>query len=257
MRLAILAIAVLASPGLQAWNCEHERRIETSLDLAGSESLMVRAAAGDLEIIGSSEGTVAEIEGRVCASKEEWAEQAAVDTRDGKKAEIVVELPDTEGNWSLLGGSYAYMDLRLTVPDNLPLEVRDSSGDIEIEGVGELSVKDSSGDIEIEDSRGPIFVEDSSGDIEFTDIGGDVTVESDSSGDIDGRDIQGSVLVRHDSSGDIDFRDVSRDFTVERDSSGEISANRIGGDFVVERDGSGDINALNVKGEVSIPDDSS
>ncbi len=255
MRLPILAIAALASASLQAWECEYERRIETSLDLSDSESLTIRAAAGDLEIHGTADGTVAEIEGRVCASKEEWAEEAAVDTRAGKQAEIVVELPDTEGNWSLLGGSYAYMDLRLTVPDNLPLDVNDSSGDMEIEGVGEISVKDSSGDITIEDSRGPIVVEDSSGDIEFTDIVGDVTVESDSSGDIEGSDIQGSVLVRHDSSGDIDFRDVSRDFTVERDSSGEISANRVGGDFRVERDGSGDIHARNVEGEVSIPDD--
>lgn len=257
MKRSILLLAVFASASLQAWECEHERRIETSLDLSGAESLSLRAGAGDLEIQGSSEGTVAEIEGRVCASKEEWAEAAAIDTREGRQAEIVVDVPDTGSSWSLLGSSYAYVDLRVTVPDHLPLSVMDSSGDIEIEDVGEVSVKDSSGDIEIENSRGPVTIEDSSGDIELTDIAGDVTVESDSSGDIEGRDIQGSVLVRHDSSGDIDFRDVGRDFRVERDSSGDISANRVGGDFRVDRDGSGDIDALNVEGEVSIPDDKS
>lgn len=250
----ILLGACLVSASVQAWDCKYEKRIDQELDLAGSEELSVMAAAGDLEITGSSGSQVARIKGRVCVSEEEWLDESGVEARSGKRAEIEVQLPDTSG-WSLMGRRYAYIDLDIEVPDSLALEVKDSSGDVEISGVGAVSVTDSSGDVTIEDSAGPVEVEDSSGDIEFADIKGDVTIESDSSGDITGHDIGGTVLVVSDSSGEIRFRDVGENFIVERDSSGDISAHRVGGDFEVLRDGSGDIDATDVEGEVRTPDD--
>jgi len=250
----VLLAACLVSASVQAWDCKYEKRIDQELDLAGSEKLSVMAAAGDLEITGTSDSQVATIKGRVCVSDEDWLDESGVELTAGKRAKIEVSMPDTSG-WSLMGQRYAYIDLDIEVPDSLALEVKDSSGDVEISGVGAVSVKDSSGDVTIEDSAGPVEVEDSSGDIEFADIKGDVTIESDSSGDITGHDIGGTVLVVSDSSGEIRFRDVSENFIVERDSSGDISAHRVGGDFEVMRDGSGDINATDVEGEVRTPDD--
>lgn len=253
----LLLSACLVSASAQAWDCKYEKNIDQELDLAGSEELSVLAAAGDLEITGTSGSNVATIRGRLCVSEEDWLDESSVDTKSGKEAEIVVQLPDTDGGWSLTGRRYAYLDLELEVPDDVALKVKDSSGDVEISGVGAITVRDSSGDITIEDSAGPVEVSDSSGDIEITDIRGDVTVESDSSGDIRGRDIGGSVLVANDSSGDIRFKNVSQNFIVQRDSSGDITAEHVGGDFEVLRDGSGDIDARDVKGEVRIPDDRS
>lgn len=249
--------ALLASIGSQAWawDCGHEKAIDETLDLSGTSELAVRAAAGELKISGREGSTEARIRGRVCASEEEWLEQAGVATESGERAEIRVYLPDVGSSWSWTGGRYVYLDLELEVPASVPLDVRDSSGDMRIEGVGAVSVRDSSGEIEISDSSGPVTVEDSSGDVELRDIGGDVTVASDSSGELRGYDIEGTVLVKRDSSGDIRFRDVGRHFIVERDSSGDISADRVGGDFRVLRDSSGDIDADNVTGEVDIPPD--
>jgi hypothetical protein len=253
MKKFLLLGACLVATSLQAWDCKFEKNIDQTLDLESSEELLVLAAAGDLQVTGVKDSKVASIKGRVCVSKEEWLDESRVETQGGSQAEIIVELPDTDGGWSLTGQRYAYLDLELEVPDDIPLNIKDSSGDIEITGTGGLSLQDSSGDIEIEDIQGAVTLSDSSGDIVLRDIEGDVTIESDSSGDIRGKDVEGAVLVKRDSSGDIRFSDVSEDFIVERDSSGDITANTVGGDFKVLKDGSGEIHSSNISGEVMIP----
>lgn len=257
MKNYLFLLALLLPLSLQADDCKFSTEIDQTLDLSDSEELAVLAAAGDLRIRGVSGTNEARIRGKLCASKERWLTDSGITTSGGKRAEVSVELNGEQSNWSLLGRNYLYLDLELEVPEHLALDIKDSSGDMDISGVGAVSVRDSSGDIEIEDATGPILVFDSSGDIELTDIQNDVTVESDSSGDIRGTDIEGAVLVVSDSSGDIKFRDVGTSFIVERDSSGDISANRIGGDFRVERDSSGEIDYRDVSGNVEIPDDKS
>jgi DUF4097 and DUF4098 domain-containing protein YvlB len=253
MRAPLYVASLLACSSLQAWDCEYEKKIDLVLDLADSRQLTVLAAAGDLEISGTGDLSAATIKGRACVSEKEWLEDARVELNGGRDAEISVRLPEDASGWSFLGNRYAYIDLRLQVPDGLPLVVNDSSGDLEIEGVGALELKDSSGDIDVENSAGPVTIQDSSGDIYLADISGDVTVRSDSSGDIEGRDIGGSLRVESDSSGDIDFSHVNGDFIVERDSSGDIIADTVNGDFRVLRDGSGEIRSKNVRGEVEVP----
>ncbi len=247
------ALVLAASGNVLAWNgCEHERLIEATHDLSGAETLAIDAAAGDLEIRGEAGSSVVTVRGKVCASKAEWADEAEVAFEGGERARLVAVLPDASGmSW---GNSYVSMDLELTVPATLALDIRDSSGDIEIREAGSVSVKDSSGDIDLSRVENA-SVQDSSGDIEIDGVSGDVTVVQDSSGDIRGRNIGGSVVVANDSSGDIRFRDVEGDFLVERDSSGDVIAEGIGGDFTVLRDGSGSIRHGDVGGEVRIPDE--
>lgn len=254
MKKSLLLCAVLFTPALHAGYCEHQRELDQVLDLSGSETLMVNAAAGDLEITAGS-GSVAVIRGTVCVSEEKWLDDARVVTEGGKNAEITVDLPETSG-WSITGGTYAYIDLELEVPADIALVVKDSSGDADISGVASLDVSDSSGDLEISDVAGVVVIRDSSGDIELEDIRGDVIVASDSSGDIEGDRIEGNVLIEQDSSGGIHFSGVGENFTVEKDSSGDIFAEDVGGDFTVLRDGSGGIKSRNVSGKVSTPEKS-
>ena len=249
----LLVIACLFSTSLQAWNCKYEKQIDQVLELEGNEEPVVLAAAGDLKITGVKDSSTAVIKGRVCVSKEGLLQESTVETTGGKQAKIVVELPDMSESWSFTG-SYAYIDLEIEVPEETRLNVKDSSGDVEIAGVSALQIKDSSGDVEITDIEGSVTLQDSSGDLVMNDIEGDVTVESDSSGDIRGHDVEGSVLVIRDSSGDIRFINVGKDFTVERDSSGDITAKGVGGDFNVLADGSGDIISKDVNGKISTPE---
>jgi hypothetical protein len=250
--LAVLTLLFCASA--QAWECKFQRELDQTLNVSDSELLAIAAGAGDLVINGVAGVDEVTISGKVCASREEWLNESRIETDSGEQAEINVILPSTDGNWSMWGNHYAYIDLELQVPEDLDLQIRDSSGDIEIEDVAAVDVKDSSGDIKIDRASGNLILADSSGDIRVTEIGGDITVVSDSSGDIRGKHIDGNVLVESDSSGDIRFSDVALDVIVERDSSGDITAESVGGDFKVLKDGSGDINSSDIKGTIDIPD---
>jgi hypothetical protein len=234
--------------------CKFEKDIDLTLDLSASDVLAISAAAGDLDVIGVSGSDQAVIRGKACASKQAWLDESEVSTKAGKNAEINVILPDTDGGWTSFGNNYAGVDLKIEVPQDLMIEVRDSSGDIFLKNVAVAQIQDSSGDIEIEGARGPVSISDSSGDIDIDEAAGDVTIESDSSGDINASDITGTVLVKNDSSGDIDIARVSKDVVVERDSSGDISATDVDGDFRVLKDGSGGIRSRDVRGEVEIPE---
>jgi DUF4097 and DUF4098 domain-containing protein YvlB len=249
----VLLLLLLIAADVQA-ECEFERLIDESLDVSGSQSLAIAAAAGDLKIVGVSGSDEVKISGRICVSEEKWLDESRLETRSGDRAEINVVLPDVSGSWSLWGSKYAYMDLELEVPDGLALELRDSSGDIEIEDISTLSLQDSSGDIDIRNVAGLVEIKDSSGDIEVHGLRGDFTIISDSSGDIRGSGIEGNVRVESDSSGEIWFTNVRKDVIIEQDSSGDIIAEDVGGDFRVLKDSSGRIHSENIAGEVVIPD---
>ncbi len=250
--LSCLLIYQFSTEASADW-CKFEKEIDMTLDLSASDVLAISAAAGDLEIIGVSGSDQAVIRGKACTSKESWLEESKVNTVAGRHAEITVELPNTDGGWSLFGNKYAWLDLEIEVPQELALKVKDSSGDIRIKNTASVQIKDSSGDIEVEDARGPISIRDSSGDIDIDEAMGDLTIEADSSGDIYANDINGTVLIKQDSSGDIRISRVSNDVVVERDSSGDIRVTDVGGDFSVLKDGSGDIHSSEVRGKTQLP----
>ena len=250
--LTALLIYQFSTSATADW-CKYEKEIDLTLDLSASDVLAVSAAAGDLDIVGVSGSRQAVIHGKACASKESWLAESEIVTKQGKRAQIMVELPNTDGGWSLTGNNYAWIDLSIEVPQELALDIRDSSGDVFLENIAGLQLQDSSGDIEIENARGSISIRDSSGDIEIDETEGDLIIESDSSGDIYASDIKGGVLIKQDSSGDIRVSRVSDNVVVERDSSGDISASDVGGDFRVLKDGSGGISSKNIEGEVDIP----
>lgn len=254
MKPYLVLLAGLVAGSAQAWDCKFEKDIDVTLDLSGNEHLTVQAQAGDLSVTGRKGISEARISGKVCSSNEYWLEQSGILTEGGEKAKITADLPQEDTGWSLTGNHYIYMDLEIEVPAGIPLDIRDSSGDIVVEDTAAVSIKDSSGDIEVGRVSGPVVLQDSSGDIELRDIAGDVSVVQDSSGDIYGNHIEGSVLVERDSSGEIRFKQVENDFIVERDSSGDIVAETIGGDFRVIRDGSGEIHSSDVSGAVDIPE---
>ena len=253
---AIVLICLLTyqfSTAASADWCKFEKDIDMTLDLSASKVLAISAAAGELEVTGVSGSDKAVITGKACASKEAWLEESKVSTKTGSHAEITVDLPSADGGWSFTGNSYVWLDLKVEVPQDLALDIKDSSGEISLRNIGAVQLQDSSGEIEIENARGAVSIRDSSGDIDIEGVTGNLTIESDSSGGIYASEIEGSVLVKQDSSGDIRISHVSNDVVVERDSSGDISASDVGGDFRVLKDGSGSIRSSNVKGEVDLP----
>jgi len=254
--LLICLLAIQFSTEASADWCKYKKNIDLTLDVSDSEVLAISAVAGDLEIVGVAGSDQAVISGKICASKESWVEKARVETHSGKRSEINALLSDSDDSGFCFGVCYRSLDLKIEVPEDLALEVKDSSGDIFLRNIAAVDLQDSSGDIEIEDAHGAISIQDSSGDIDVDEAIGDLTIKSDSSGDIYVSEIDGTVLVEQDSSGDIRISHVSKDVVVERDSSGDITAKDVGGDFRVLKDGSGDIRHEDITGEIQLPKDS-
>jgi len=133
-------------------------------------------------------------------------------------------------NWTGDSGS---IDLIITLPPSLALDIDDGSGSVVISGMGSN-----------------VRIEDGSGSIELGGIAGNVTVE-DGSGSIRIHDINGGVEI-HDGSGEIDIRHVGGTVRIH-DGSGSISVEDLDGDFIVAGDGSGSIHHSGVRGKVDIP----
>ncbi len=250
--LLFLLIFQFSSEALADW-CQYKSDIELTLDVSNTEVLAITAVAGDLEIVGIPGKDTAYISGKVCSSKQSWLEESRIATVEGKHAEINVVLPDVGGSWKFLRNNYLSLDLRIEVPQELILNITDSSGDMSLDGVNIASLQDSSGDIEIDNSQGLLSIRDTSGDIDIDRHSGDLIIESDSSGDIYVENIQGAVLIKEDSSGDIRVTHVSESVIVLRDSSGDIRASDVGGDFRVRHDGSGEIRSNNIRGLIELP----
>lgn len=274
MRPLIPLLLLAAAGPAAAWGgCEHRAERSATLDAAGLRTLVLRAGAGDLEVVGERGRTTIDATGTACADSAERLAGIRIESdRDGDTGRLSSVLPDGGGGW--FGGEYASLSLVVRVPESLAVDAEDSSGDARFEGFASLAVADSSGDLRIariagavaiEDSSGDIDVDggagpvtvrrDSSGDIEVSDIAGDAIVERDTSGDIELRGIGGAARVGTDSSGDIVLDQVAGDAEVGSDGSGGITARRIGGAFTVRADGSGGISHAEVTGPVSIPAD--
>lgn len=249
-----IAAAVCAPHAALADDCEFQAERSLDIDANGIEALRLDTGAGDLVVEGVVGLARIEVRGKACAS-----EQAALDgirleqSRDGAIARAATKIPDEGHDWSLFGSHYAYMDVRVRMPAAMKLELRDSSGDIDVTRLaGDLDVTDSSGDMNLGDLGAGVAISDSSGDIDARGVKGGVTVRSDSSGDIDIADVAGDAIVEEDSSGDVSFRTIEGNARVDRDSSGDIEFDAIGRDASVGKDSSGDIRADTVGGDFRV-----
>ena len=254
LRTTLLLPLALLPFAAQADDCRFSAERALDIDAAGLSTLHLDTSAGDLDVRAEAGLARIEVRGRACHSDEAGLAGIQLQQqRSGQQATVSVVIPDAGSNSGLFGNHHAYMDVRVRMPAGVRLDLRDSSGDLSVEGLrAGLELTDSSGDIELEDIGGGIEIADSSGDIEARRITSDLTVRSDSSGDIDIAGVEGNVLVREDSSGEIDLRDVTGDAEVNRDSSGDVSFDTIGGSARVGADGSGGIRADQVRGDFTV-----
>ena len=270
LQIAIIGLAALATSLMaRADDCEFTADRTATIDTAGAKRIDISARAGELFIEGAKGGPV-EARGRACASEQEYIDQIKLESRrEGDTVYLEVRMPDTEKH-SGWGSNYATLDLRVTVPDSIPLRVTDSSGEAEVRNVKALNMTDSSGelritnvpgDIEVRDSSGELWIRnvgslrlsDSSGDVEIEGVEGDVKIDVDSSGSLEIENVKGKVQIDQDSSGDIRIVDVGGDVRIDSDSSGSVDVRRVGGAFALGTKGSGSIQVADVKGTVTVP----
>lgn len=267
IRLPVFLISSLLCSSVVAERCEYERYESVSRDLASITSIELNALAGELEIKSQTADELA-IRGRICTDSEKYLKDISLEVeQSGQRLVVTVIIPHDLTFWD---PDYAYMDLEVELPADMPIHIRDSSGDIILRGVSAASINDSSGKIKgvdlksstrIEDSSGDIVIRgldgsiavtDSSGDVDLTNVTGDVDIFADGSGEIDISHTGGYVRIGRDGSGDIDIDDAGSDVTVTSDGSGNIRISHVDGNVHIGTDGSGGINISDVSGNFLI-----
>jgi len=271
--LAVLCVAATSAGQVSAadW-CKFKAERSATTELAGAKRIVIAAGAGDLKIAGASGQAGVRASGRACASSEELLKEIQLESRrEGDTLYLKTLLPDVDGGNIFFFNRYATLDLTVSLPETVAIEVEDSSGDTQIKHVQSANVADGSGDLEIADVAADLEVSDSSGDLDIRKVGGNLSVK-DSSGDIEIADVQGNVFIPVDSSGDIRIANISggvhivsdssggiviehvkQSVAIDSDSSGDIRVDDIGGNFTVGNDGSGGISHARVVGQVQLP----
>ena len=284
----LFSVSVFLMSDAKASFCAAEKVIEHEFSSERFTELRLNALAGDLFIEVSNNDKI-EVRGIACADRESYLDRMDIDVvEDGTTLELTVIIPYHERDWH---ANYAHVDLSLKVPAHLEHLIKDSSGDLEANGInisrlndssgdihlrdttGNLSLRDSSGLVSIRSHTGNLALQDSSGDLDLVTVNGNVEVERDSSGDIEIETVSGRVFIDRDSSGDIEIdsvgqsvkvgsdgsgyiriRDVRGSVEIGSDGSGDVTVQRVDGDFVLGRKGSGDIRTAKILGDIRIPE---
>ncbi|MBA0221118.1 DUF2807 domain-containing protein [Stenotrophomonas sp. TWI169] len=291
MRSLLACTALLLMPlsalAADAPNCKFTAARTLKLDVAGAKAVVFEVNQFDLKVTARSGG--GQLDGRACASSQDLLDQLVLDQRrEGDK--LVVSLRRASRAGLNLGNFYAWLDIRGSVPDNLPLQFKVGSGDASIDNAQSLSVDVGSGDAVARGTRGTIHASVGSGDLEIdggsalnllslgsgdvkarniggdaivgtvgsgdltiSDVRGNARLDTVGSGDVDFKRVQGSVQIGVVGSGGIDLGDIGGDVHVRSHGSGDVDVDGVRGNLTVDHSGSGDVVHRNVSGRVTLP----
>ena len=276
----MLSLFVLLGMTCNTWafGCKYSKEINFSRSAADYTLVEMKALAGQLDVIGTETSEIS-VEGNVCSDEQIYVDQMDIIAEEtGASLILTAIIPYDDDDWY---ASYAHIDITVTLPHALLIQLRDSSGDISasdasvisvddssggiriIDNLTALELNDSSGDIDIRGSKGTLTIvdssgnvlipRDSSGDIEIDTVSGSVTIERDGSGSIDIENVQLNVSIDSDGSGDVEIDSVKGSVDIGSDGSGSVKVSRVGGDFTVLSKGNGDIHSREIEGNTSIP----
>lgn len=215
--MLLLPVVVLAD------NCSYQEQIAFNVPSANIKKLDISAGAGTLNVSSSPSATEISVSAMVCASRKSGLDGMGIERIvQGDTQYLWTKIEDQKGGFFSSG--YAFIDLEVTVPAGMAVDIKDGSGDLSVSGTGDLSVVDGSGEARIFAIAGNVKVKDGSGELTIEDVQGNVDVD-DGSGEIDIVKVAGAVTVR-DGSGDIDVRDVQLEVTIVEDGSGDVNVDK-------------------------------
>jgi hypothetical protein len=182
------------------------------VDAAYLERLQLDVGAGKLIVTGNSASNEVRIVVTACADSSRRLEELDL-THRVLDSDLRVRTQRYRNggvfSWLSFGNYDSYIDIEVTMPSDLMLDVEDGSGGIEISYVSSLSLNDGSGSIQIEDISGNVDVDDGSGEISIENIRGNVNVRNDGSGGIHIRNVAGDVEIGDSGSGSVDVSGVA------------------------------------------------
>ena len=219
---------------------------------AGAKLIRIVSDAGVLKIDGREGVAAATVRAVAIASgRSILSGIRLIATREGDVVTIRPQLPHrTFFRWGR--SFFAAMDMSITVPAGIPIEITDGSGDIVARGTGPLKITDGSGGIDVRGSTGSLDISDGSGDIAVQGVDGNVKI-TDASGGISVANVTGDLSIPADGSGSLSAQRIGGSVRVDDKGSGELSVAHIGSDLVVGEKGSGLIRYDDVRGKVAVP----
>jgi DUF4097 and DUF4098 domain-containing protein YvlB len=223
-----------------------------NLPAQGVLRLDIRAGAGSLTVTGREGLAAIEVKAEVVApdvrdkDMEEYIRDRVELTLE-KRGDAAVLVGRIRDNHRLFDfGENARVDLTVTVPKTMALDIDDGSGEMVVEDLaaavriedgsgairvarvaGNVRIDDGSGEVVVERVEGNLEIDDGSGGLEISDVTGDVTID-DGSGEILVRRVGGIVTV-DDGSGGIDIEDVEKDVRLINSGSGGVGISGVKG----------------------------
>ena len=208
---------------------------QLSLPSNNLEYITILSGAGSLDIQGSNTATNISVDAIIYTADIDDEYELTLE-KSGTQAKLVAQNKSNNGI-SFYSGQSPSINLVVTVPNTLNLDINDGSGDIIINAMqSNIDVKDGSGNIDINSAKN-LNIDDGSGSIYVKNVVGDLAL-NDGSGSIDIDNVSGNVAIE-DGSGGITIKHINGAVTVD-DNSGDMLIEHIGSSVTIE-DGSGDI----------------
>lgn len=250
MTLALAFLAAASASASMFDDCDYTAQRTAAIPLAGATSITIVGRAGELKVTGARGVTEVRAKGTACTFDRDFLDRITVTaTREGSAVRIEAQVPEINGfRW---GGRHG-LDFEVTVPDNIPLRIDDSSGELTVENVGAADIHDSSGALHVRNVSGDLRIDDNSGEITVEHVGGRILIDDDS-GSVD-IDDAGEVEIPHDGSGSVEIRHVKRNVSIGTKGSGSVNVEDVGGDLLVRSKGSGHIEYDAVRGRIEVPE---
>ncbi|WP_306580873.1 DUF4097 family beta strand repeat-containing protein [Dokdonella sp.] len=272
-QLANACLLFLALPlGAAAAECRFSAQRDFDVDAAALKTLALDLAASDVWVEGVPGLDKVEVRARACASRQDWLEALTVEHAvAADRLTVTPKGRDASVNISLLGSSYAWIELRIRVPQRLAVAVTTGAGDADVRKVAALEFKSGSGDLQVHDIAGAVVLAlgsadasganigslelraVASGDVDLRQIRGDAKLGPIGSGDVVLDGVGGKVSAESVGSGDLELTHVTGDVQLESIGSGDLRVRDVGGNLRVARHGSGDIDYRDVRGKVELP----
>ena len=247
----VLLLAALSFSASAKERCEHSEARNLKLDLSGVKTVVFDIGAQEL-VLNASKGAAVSVNAQACASDTALLPQLTLtQERVGEKL-VVHAQREARIGWNS-EKRYAHLQVRATLPDSIPVQIRLGSGDVVVSGVASLSLDVGSGDGRASHVRGMVHVDVGSGDIALDDIGG-LNVISVGSGDLSVRGVRGSARIGSVNSGDLEIIGTEGAVQLGSVGSGDVNLTDIGGNVDVDKIGSGDLEVDRARGHLTVRD---
>lgn len=270
MKPAMFAVVMLALAPASFAASRHAYKMD--VPAAGARSIAFDVQEGDLIIRGDPTATSVHMQVSVdrywlFRLEEEGILKRLIEVTGEGTPEVKI-VTHIDPSWRNYGRAEYPIDFEVVVPAGAILNVRDTSGKIEISDItSAVEVHDTSGTLVVRHIQGPLTIDKESGDVRVQDVSGATTLTSRSGqlqflrvgelnvtasdGNLDVTDAGPARLVNK--GGNIRVSNVNGSIHID-DDSGEIQVSQIGGDVSIG-DSSGQIRASHV-GALTVDDTS-